>query len=156
MRIFLIALLLITAAWSEPAWQKFAPAGQGISCQLPPGKVNERDVNGTKQWMLIVPGKYGFQIAYAPMGGPASSAEPFMAGIIQSAKVTETGRKKIVHQGVSGLEVNGTMLPNGVKLYVWLRVFPMAKKTFSLSGMVTSQKDKALVDRFFKSVSFSK
>lgn len=152
LRSLFIALLLGTLAWSAPAWHAFSPAGEKFTCQVPPGKVQEVKNPAAHQWIILEPGKYAVQVASIGQGGSAAQVNFYVANFLKSAKVTETGRKPVKVNGLSGLEVNGSMTPSAKeKVSVRMRVFATKDHIYHLAAFLPSAASSKSIEPFFGS-----
>lgn len=152
LRFLFVTLLFCTVAWAAPAWRAFAPAGEKFTCQVPPGKIQEVKNPAAHQWIILERGKYALQVASIAQGGSASQVNFYISKFLQSAKITETGRKDVKVNGLSGIEVVGSMAPGAKeKVGVRMRVFSTKDHIYHLAAFVPTSGNKQLVEPFFNS-----
>lgn len=151
-RFLLLSLLLTTLALAAPAWRAFSPAGEKFTCQLPAGKVQDMKNSAAHQWIVMEKGKYALQVASIGAPGAGGQLDLYLSKFLETAKIKEVGRKKVTVNGLSGIEVTGTMSPNPKeKVTARTRVFATKDHLYHMAAFVPVGGSTKVVDQFFGS-----
>ncbi len=151
LRLLVLALLLGAAALAAP-WRLVAPKGEKFRCQMPAGKLQESKNAQARQWLFLERGQYVLQVASIAQAGSPSQVNFYVAEFLKSAKITETSRKPVKVNGISGLEVAGTLPPTAkAKVSIRLRVFATKDHIYHQAAFLTGSGNKQVADKFFQS-----
>lgn len=145
-------LLLLNAIVAAAPWRSLAPKGERFSCQMPEGKLQESKNAHARQWLLVARGKYALQVASIAQAGSPSQVNFYLAEFLKNARVTETGRKPVTVNKISGLEVAGTLPPTAkARVTIRVRVFASKDHIYHQAAFLSGGSSKPVADKFFQS-----
>lgn len=152
LRLLFLALLLSSLAFAAPAWRAFSPSGEKFVCQLPAGKIQDMNNSAAHQWLVLEKGKYALQVASISAAGADSQVNLYLNKFLETAKIKETGRKKITLNGLTGVEVTGTMSPSATeKVTARTRVFATKDHLYHMAAFIPKNGNAKVADKFLAS-----